>query len=130
MRHQQADHFGENVDIEATDKFIPRYDASGLLTVVVTDVESGKPLVVAHMNHEAFQRTVETGFVHFWSRSRKSLWKKGETSGHFLEVREIRIDCDQDALWISAHPHGPTCHTGNDSCFYRRVNEDGSLIRS
>jgi phosphoribosyl-AMP cyclohydrolase len=77
------------------------------------------------MNAEALALTLSTKIVHFYSRSRQNLWKKGETSGHFLNLVEARIDCDQDALWIIARPDGPTCHTGVKSCFYRRVTETG-----
>ena len=103
----------------------PKYDANGLITAVVTDATSGDVLMLAHMNAEALALTRETGIAHFWSRSRQSLWKKGETSGHFLHVVEMRIDCDQDALWIVAQPDGPACHTGKTSCFYRRVTSKG-----
>jgi len=102
-------------------RFAPRFDAAGLLTAVVVDAASGAVLVVAHMNSEALDATLATGKVHFWSRSRGALWLKGETSGHVLMVEEVRVDCDQDALVIRAVPAGPTCHTGADSCFYRRV---------
>ena len=105
----------------------PKYDDNGLITAVVTDVASGDVLMVAHMNAQALALTVETGLAHFWSRSRKSLWKKGETSGHMLEVRDIRIDCDQDAVWVKAVPAGPTCHTGARSCFFRRIGPDGLM---
>ncbi|MFQ3595691.1 MAG: phosphoribosyl-AMP cyclohydrolase [Sphingomonadaceae bacterium] len=110
--------------------FAPKFDASGLLTAVVTDSRSGALLMVAHMNQEAIERTRATGFAHFWSRSRQRLWKKGETSGHVLAVREIRVDCDQDALWLLAEPAGPACHTGAPSCFFRRLSEDGLLESS
>ena len=103
----------------------PKYDRDGLITAVVTDAGSGEVLMVAHMNAEALALTVETGLAHFWSRSRQSLWKKGETSGHMLEVRDIRIDCDQDAVWVKAVPAGPTCHTGARSCFFRHVGPEG-----
>lgn len=103
----------------------PKYDGNGLLTAVVTDHESGDVLMVAHMNAQALALTRETGIAHFWSRSRQSLWKKGETSGHILTVVEMRVDCDQDALWVRAKPAGPACHTGEASCFYRRVTADG-----
>lgn len=103
----------------------PRYDAAGLITAVVTDAASGAVLMVAHMNAEALALTRSTGEAHFWSRSRQALWRKGETSGHVLKVRELRIDCDQDALWVIAEPAGPACHTGAASCFYRRVGPDG-----
>jgi phosphoribosyl-AMP cyclohydrolase len=103
----------------------PKYDAQGLITAVVTDVDNGELLMVAHMNAQALALTVETGLAHFWSRSRNSLWKKGETSGNMLEVRDIRIDCDQDCVWVKAYAAGPACHTGARSCFYRRVGPDG-----
>ena len=103
----------------------PKFDRDGLITAVVTDAASGEVLMVAHMNDQALALTVETGSAHFWSRSRQSLWKKGETSGNMLEVRDIRIDCDQDAVWVKAVPAGPTCHTGARSCFFRRVGAEG-----
>jgi phosphoribosyl-AMP cyclohydrolase len=103
----------------------PKYDRDGLITAVVTDDASREVLMVAHMNAQALALTVETGLAHFWSRSRQTLWKKGETSGHMLQVRDIRIDCDQDAVWVKAVPAGPTCHTGARSCFFRRIGPDG-----
>jgi phosphoribosyl-AMP cyclohydrolase len=106
--------------------FAPKFDANGLLTAVVVDQASAGVLVVAHMNRDALDATLATGRVHFWSRSRQSLWLKGETSGHFLEVEEVLVDCDQDALVIRARPVGPTCHTGAPSCFYRRVENGDS----
>lgn len=119
---------------EARDKGLtlnPKYDRDGLITAVVTDADSGEVLMVAHMNAQALKLTVDTGLAHFWSRSRQSLWKKGETSGHMLQVRDIRIDCDQDAVWVKAVPAGPACHTGARSCFFRRVSAEGlTLINS
>jgi phosphoribosyl-AMP cyclohydrolase len=103
----------------------PKYDRDGLITAVVTDDASGEVLMVAHMNAQALALTVETGLAHFWSRSRQALWKKGETSGHMLQVRDLRIDCDQDAVWVRAVPAGPTSHTGARSCFFRRVGPEG-----
>tara|TARA_R110000787_G_scaffold14581_6_gene44860 strand:+ start:463 stop:852 length:390 start_codon:yes stop_codon:yes gene_type:complete len=103
----------------------PKYDANGLITAVVTDAASGEVLMLAHMNEDALNMTRETGEAHFWSRSRGRLWKKGETSGNVLQVVEMRIDCDQDALWIIARPAGPACHTGERSCFYRRIGKNG-----
>lgn len=103
----------------------PKFDSSGLLTAVVTDAASGEVLMVAHMNAEALEATRASGFATFWSRSRKRLWRKGETSGNMLAVREIRIDCDQDSVWVIAEPRGPACHTGARTCFYRRVGEAG-----
>ncbi len=107
----------------------PKYDAAGLVTAVVTDRVSGDVLMVAHMNAEALAATQASGEAHFWSRSRQALWKKGETSGNVLRVAELRIDCDQDAIWVIADAAGPACHTGARSCFYRRI-EDGALVRA
>ena len=106
----------------------PRWDANGLVTAVVTHANSGEPLMVAHMDAGALDRTLASGEAWFWSRSRARLWKKGETSGNVLRVVEVRVDCDQDAIWLRVEPNGPACHTGADSCFYRRV-EDGRLVR-
>lgn len=103
----------------------PKYDRDGLITAVVTDDATGELLMVAHMNDQALNLTIDTGLAHFWSRSRQTLWKKGETSGHMLAVRDLRIDCDQDAVWVKATPAGPSCHTGARSCFFRRVGPDG-----
>ncbi|MPT46913.1 MAG: phosphoribosyl-AMP cyclohydrolase [Sphingobium sp.] len=103
----------------------PKYDANGLITAVVTDAATGEVLMLAHMNADALVKTQETGIAHFWSRSREKLWMKGETSGHVLRVKELRIDCDQDALWVIADPAGPACHTGERSCFFRRLTSDG-----
>lgn len=105
----------------------PKYDAAGLITAVATDMD-GRLLMVAHMNAEALAATLDSGEATFWSRSRAGLWKKGETSGHVLKVREVRIDCDQDAIWLKVEALGPACHTGETSCFYRRI-EDGRLVR-
>lgn len=103
----------------------PKFDEKGLLTAVVTGQASGDVLMVAHMNREALDLTIETGIAHFWSRSRRTLWKKGETSGNILRVTDMRIDCDQDAIWLVTDPAGPACHTGETSCFYRRVEANG-----
>ena len=96
-----------------------RYDQDGLIPVVVQDFNTGEVLMVAWMNARALELTRETGQAHFWSRSRQSLWHKGETSGNVQVVREIRVDCDQDTLLLRVEPAGPACHTGNISCFYR-----------
>lgn len=103
----------------------PKFDTNGLICAVVTDVADGVVLMVGYMDAEALVATRATGTVHFHSRSRGKLWQKGESSGHFLHVVEMRIDCDQDAIWIMARPDGPTCHTGERSCFYRRIGDDG-----
>lgn len=103
----------------------PKYDRDGLITAVASDVATGEMLMLAHMNAEAFAATIETRVAHFWSRSRGKLWRKGEESGNELHVEDIRIDCDQDAVWLLVRPVGPACHTGRRSCFYRRVTKDG-----
>jgi phosphoribosyl-AMP cyclohydrolase len=103
----------------------PKFDAAGLVTAVVTDRGTGDLLMVAHMNADALAATRASGEATFWSRSRGRLWKKGESSGHVMRVAEMRIDCDQDAVWLLVDPAGPACHTGQRSCFYRRVTADG-----
>jgi phosphoribosyl-AMP cyclohydrolase len=113
-----------SADREQGSAFLPRFDAQGLLTAVVTDSTTGEVLMVAFMDEEALAKTRETGLAHFHSRSRQKLWLKGETSGHFLHVEEIRVDCDQDALVLRARRDGPACHTGAPSCFYRRLEGD------
>src|SRR5215213_7726850 len=108
----------------------PKFDADGLVTCVATDAKSGELLMVAHMNAEALKRTVESGEAWYFSRSRKALWKKGESSGHTQHVVEMRVDCDQDAVWIKVEQHGPgACHTGRRSCFYRAVPLGNSAAR-
>lgn len=102
--------------------FAPKFDADGLVTAVVTDIKTGDVLMVAHMNAEAVIKTVETGEAWYFSRSRRKLWKKGESSGHVQRVVELRTDCDQDALWLKVEQDGAgACHTGRRSCFYRAV---------
>lgn len=102
--------------------FAPKFDADGLVTCVTTDAKTGDVLMVAHMNADALQRSVESGEAWYFSRSRKSLWRKGESSGHVQRIVEMRVDCDQDAVWIKVEQGGPgACHTGRRSCFYRAV---------
>jgi len=113
-----------NTLCEQGTEFMPKFDDRGLLSAVVVDSESREVLMVAFMDEEALAATRETGMAHFHSRSRGRLWMKGESSGHVLKVREIRVDCDQDALVIVASPAGPTCHTGAPSCFYRVLDGD------
>jgi phosphoribosyl-AMP cyclohydrolase len=96
-----------------------RFDRRGLVPVIVRD-NKGKVLMLAYMNRESFLKTVETGIVHFWSRSRKKLWKKGETSGHIQRLEDIRIDCDGDALMITVKQSGGCCHNGYYTCFWRK----------
>ncbi len=106
----------------------PKYDAAGLITAVATDAATGELLMLAHMNADALAKTLDTGEAWFWSRSKGRLWKKGESSGNVLRVVEARIDCDQDALWLKVEAAGPACHTGQRSCFFRRI-ESGALVR-
>ncbi len=109
-------------EIEEGLGFAPQFGAEGLITAVVTDVQSGDVLMVAHMNAQAVAKTIETGEAWYYSRSRQKLWKKGESSGHVQRVVELRVDCDQDALWLKVEQQGPgACHTGRRSCFYRAV---------
>jgi phosphoribosyl-AMP cyclohydrolase len=103
--------------------FRPKFDASGLLTCVATDASTGDVLMVAHMNEEALRKTIESGEAWYFSRSRNALWRKGETSGQTQRVVEMRLDCDQDAVWLRVEQLGAACHTGRHSCFYRRVEE-------
>jgi Phosphoribosyl-AMP cyclohydrolase len=114
--------------LEAGTAFAPRFDAHGLITVVTVEAVSGDVLMVAHMNAETLALTLETGIAHYWSRSRKAIWKKGETSGELQEVVELRTDCDQDAIVMVVRQtgRGAACHTGRKSCFYRRVMLDKS----
>ena len=100
-----------------------KLDANGLFTAVVQDADTKEVLMVAMMSPESLRLTQETGRATFWSRSRQQLWMKGETSGNVLDVQDIRIDCDQDAVLVLARPSGPVCHTGNQSCFYRTLEE-------
>lgn len=112
-------------DRELGSVFMPRFDSQGLLIAIAVDETSKDILMVAFMDAEALARTRETGLAHFHSRSRGTLWLKGETSGHFLRVKEIRVDCDQDALQLVVVPEGPACHTGATSCFYRVLDGEG-----
>lgn len=105
----------------------PKWDAMGLITAVVTDAATGGLLMVAHMNADALAATIATGEAHYWSRSRRELWHKGATSGHIQRVVEMRVDCDQDAIWLKVEPAGPACHTGSVSCFYRRIGPNGLI---
>lgn len=117
--------------LEEGTAFSPRFDANGLVTAVVTDAGDNALLMVAHMNAEALALTLDTGIAHYWSRSRNSLWKKGETSGNVQHVVALRTDCDQDAVWLSVNVagDGATCHTGRRSCFYRTVEMvDGVVV--
>ncbi len=109
--------------MEDAGDFTPRFDDRGLITAIVTDAGDGELLMVAHMNAQALALTIQTGTAHYFSRSRGKLWKKGETSGNLQTVKEIRTDCDQDAIWLKVEVagHDATCHTGRRSCFYRTI---------
>ena len=111
---------------DETAELRPRFDANGLIAAIAQDAVSGEVLMLAWMNAEALQKTIQTGRATYWSRSRGEIWVKGETSGHIQEVTEIRIDCDQDAVLLKVRQTGGACHTHRESCFYRRV--DGSAL--
>ena len=117
-------------ELEEGRGLMPRFDANGLVTAIVTDAADGMLLMVAHMDSEALSLTLETGIAHYFSRSRRTIWKKGESSGNTQRVAEMRVDCDQDAIWlkVAVDGHGATCHTGRRSCFYRRVESKGAGV--
>lgn len=112
---------GAASELEEGARLTPKFDANGLVTCVTTDAASGDVLMVAHMNAEALAKTVATSEAWYFSRSRRALWRKGETSGHIQRVVEIRVDCDQDAVWLKVEQVAGACHTGRHSCFYRAV---------
>ncbi|MBT8452384.1 MAG: bifunctional phosphoribosyl-AMP cyclohydrolase/phosphoribosyl-ATP diphosphatase HisIE [Deltaproteobacteria bacterium] len=105
-----------------------KFNDQGLVAVIAQDAESGAVRMMAYANEAAIRRTLETGAAHFYSRSRKQLWKKGETSGHTLAVRDVWVDCDGDTLIYMVDPEGPSCHTGAETCFFRRLERDGRLV--
>ncbi|MBT6138678.1 MAG: phosphoribosyl-AMP cyclohydrolase [Rhodospirillaceae bacterium] len=107
----------------------PKFDSKGLIPCIASDVESGEVLMFAYMNRESLALTLSTGEAHYWSRSRGELWHKGASSGHTQQVIELRVDCDQDVVWIKVQAAGPACHVGYRSCFYRVAerDEDGAL---
>ncbi len=99
-----------------------KYDTNGLIPAIIQDANNGDVLMMAYMNETSLKTTIETGFTHFWSRSRQKYWKKGETSGHVQEVKEVFYDCDADTLLIKVIQHGAgACHTGEHTCFYRQI---------
>ncbi|MGQ0694245.1 MAG: bifunctional phosphoribosyl-AMP cyclohydrolase/phosphoribosyl-ATP diphosphatase HisIE [Nitrospiraceae bacterium] len=104
-----------------------KFDDQGLVPAVIQDWLDGTVLMLGYMNQEAIAKTLATKSVHFWSRSRKKLWEKGETSGHKLHVKELFVDCDHDTILVKAHPIGPTCHTGERACFFSRLDEQGRI---
>jgi len=114
--------------IEETLRFTPAFDQKGLVPVVAQDAETGQVLMLAYMNEQALRQTVRTGRATYYSRSRKGLWTKGEQSGHTQHVKEILVDCDQDCLLLKVSAEGGQCHAGYKSCFYRRLDSDGSRL--
>lgn len=119
-----------SADIETSLTLQPRFDANGLIPAIAQDASTGRVLMLAWMNAQALRLTLETGQATYWSRSRGALWRKGETSGHTQRVVEARIDCDQDCVLLRVEQIGPACHTNAPDCFYRRIDTDGSLVRS
>lgn len=122
-------HESREPSIEETTRFQPRFDAAGLITCVTVG-PYGEILMVAHMNRDALRLTLQTGTVHYWSRSRQALWRKGDTSGQVQTLIELRVDCDQDVLLarVAVGGDGGACHTGRPTCFYRRVEADGETL--
>jgi phosphoribosyl-AMP cyclohydrolase len=114
-------------DLEKSLAFTPRFDSHGLIPVITVDAQDGAVLMLAYMNREALDATIATSKATYWSRSRKALWRKGETSGHTQRVVSLKVDCDQDALLMTVEQVGPACHTGERSCFYRTL--DGDALR-
>ena len=116
--------------LEETTRFTPRFDAAGLITCVTVRAGDGQVLMVAHMNAESLRLTLDSGIVHYWSRSRGTLWRKGDTSGQSQHLVELRVDCDQDVLLarVEVGGDGGACHTGRPTCFYRRVGRDGATL--
>ncbi len=123
---------GTKQQLEEGTALTPKFDANGLITAVVTDATSGEVLMLAHMNPEALARSIASGDAWYYSRSRQQLWRKGETSGYTQTIVEMRIDCDQDAVWIKVEQTGPACHTARNSCFYRVVatGKDGPHLKT
>jgi phosphoribosyl-AMP cyclohydrolase len=117
----------DNKNVEETNDFSPRFDANGLITAVAQDVKSGEILMVAYMNKEALEKTIETGLATYYSRSRKKLWTKGEQSGHIQKVEQILVDCDQDCIVLKVNVEAGQCHVGYQSCFYRAVRTDTGM---
>lgn len=120
---------GDRKEVEAGEKFMPKFDGDGLIPAVVQDHGDGRVLMVAYMNRESLAKTFETGEAVFWSRSRQEIWHKGQSSGNVQKVKEIFVDCDQDCLVVKVEQvGGAACHTGQRSCFYRSVGADGALV--
>lgn len=117
--------------LEEGDDFAPKFDANGLIVCVTVEAGTREVLMVAYMNQLALDKTIETGVAHYWSRSRQSLWRKGDTSGQVQKVVSLSVDCDQDALLLAVEPggDGKACHTGRKSCFYRMLQTEGGARR-
>lgn len=113
---------------DETNQLRPKFNADGLIAAIAQDADTGEVLMMAWMNEQALRATLDTGRATYWSRSRQTLWIKGETSGHTQNVVEVRIDCDQDALLLKVHQSGGACHTGRASCFYRRIDVEGRKL--
>ena len=122
---------GQNRSLEEGAIFAPQFSSDGLIVCVTIDHRTGDVLMLAHMNTEALDKTLESGIVHYWSRSRRALWRKGDTSGQVQRLIELRVDCDQDALLarVEVGGDGGACHTGRRSCFYRRVESGDDHVR-
>ena len=122
---------GDKAALEEGDSFAPKFDADGLIVCITTEMKTGDILMVAYMNAESLRLTLETGVAHYWSRSRRALWRKGDTSGQVQTVVEMLTDCDQDAvvLKVEAGGDGKACHTGRKSCFYRTLSTEGGARR-
>jgi phosphoribosyl-AMP cyclohydrolase len=122
---------GAKKTLEEGGEFFPQFSSDGLVVCVTIDDTDGEVLMVAHMNDEALKKTLATGIVHYWSRSRQTLWRKGDTSGQVQTLVELRVDCDQVALLarVRVGGDGGACHTGRRSCFYRRVETTAEGLR-
>jgi len=116
-------------DLEEGFAFTPKFDSNGLIVCITQEAATGEILMLAYMNAQALEKTLETGIVHYFSRSRNALWRKGDTSGQVQKLVDMRVDCDQDAVLVrvEAGGDGKACHTGRKSCFYRAVGPDGRL---
>jgi len=115
---------GKKQDIEEGVEFIPKFDANGLITAIAQDSQTGQILMVAYMNRQALEKTIRTGYATYFSRSRQTLWNKGEQSGHFQKVEKILVDCDQDCLILKVAVDAGQCHVGYRSCFYRALKKN------
>jgi phosphoribosyl-AMP cyclohydrolase len=120
---------GTKQELEEGGVLTPKFDANGLITAIVTDHRTGEVLMLAHMNAEALTRSISSGDAWYYSRSRQKLWRKGEESGNTQKIIEMRVDCDQDAIWIKVQQTGPACHTNRQSCFYRSVEKGSGVLK-